>query len=595
MIATPNLARFLEGITRDRVLRDDQLSIRTQFDWSKVKGPTSREAGKARKRQRQVTQFLATLETDPVKAAQTALDHLESDEKEPVYNQMMAMALERLGYLSKALEFLERCLKLTPNNPDIHTNLGIIAAKLEMLDASETFYRLALQLDPKREDAIINLSSVLREKGDFDAAIEILRTAIMANPTAEKLWNALGTVLLDAVRPEEALTFYLESARLNPAFGRAFHNMGLCHNLKGDPQSSIEAFEKALACTMSDEDEPSVRHALGMSRLAVGDLVAGWADYRARHDPRAPKNDLVILPRPYWNVMDDLPAGSHLLIVAEQGIGDEILFSSLLPDLIAEFGSQVTMSLAVERRLVGLFARSFEGVHVGAHHSVLQEGRKKRTVLWLDELESPISHFVNLGDLGERYRRTRSAFPRQTVLVPDSERVEGFRVDLARLGARPKIGLCWKSMVMNVGRSIHFSPLEQWKKVIRATDADFILLQYGDVDAEIAEIARDTGVTIWQHPTLNLKDDLDGVLALSAALDIAIGPMNASTNLAAAAGTPVWVINLKQAWTQCGTNEIPFYADTRSFNPDRAGAWEPVMDRFARELAEFSRHFSTAV
>ena len=96
---------------------------------------------------------------------------------------------------------------------------------------------------------------------------------------------------------------------------------------------------------------------------------------------------------------------------------------------------------------------------------------------------------------------------------------------------------------------------------------------------------------IWSPPGLDLKSDLDDVAALTCALDLTVGPPNATSNLAAACGAPVWLITTPGTWPECGTDRYPWYPQLRLFRAAASKAWPGVM----AQVAEAARaHFAIA-
>jgi hypothetical protein len=83
---------------------------------------------------------------------------------------------------------------------------------------------------------------------------------------------------------------------------------------------------------------------------------------------------------------------------------------------------------------------------------------------------------------------------------------------------------------------------------------------------------------------LDLKDDLEGVAALCAALDLVIGPPNATSNIAAACGAPVWMVQHAQAWPMLGTQAMPWYPSVRVFAGARIGHWKELYAEIATAL-----------
>jgi len=149
-----------------------------------------------------------------------------------------------------------------------------------------------------------------------------------------------------------------------------------------------------------------------------------------------------------------------------------------------------------------------------------------------------------------------------------------------------KVGLLWKSLKLDGARLRHFSPFEQWRPVLETPGVTFVNMQYGDCEAELAQARDALGVEIWQPPGVDLKNDLDEVAAISCALDLTIGPANATTNIAAACGAPVWLLSTPAAWPRMGTNAYPYYSQVRVFIPPAVGAWDIAMTEIAEALKD---------
>ena len=76
-------------------------------------------------------------------------------------------------------------------------------------------------------------------------------------------------------------------------------------------------------------DDPVLHNTLATYLLAAGQLEQGWAEYQWRE--KAPGLQPNIgLPERRWVAWE--PPGHRLLVTAEQGLGDEIMFATCLPD-----------------------------------------------------------------------------------------------------------------------------------------------------------------------------------------------------------------------------------------------------------------------
>jgi tetratricopeptide (TPR) repeat protein len=542
-------------------------------------------AGKARKINSILKRAMAAIAQEKTaEAVKLSLRALDIDPNSSVANHVTAVGVEKLGHLSKALDFYHRAWELDPSDADIYQNLSLVAWKLDMLPAAEKFLRLYLQMRPGNVDGTINLAGVLRDDARFDDAIELLRTALFVDDQNPPLWNALGTVLLEQGKPEQSITFYEEALRLNPDFSRGWHNLAYAAGLIGDRQRAIHAGRKALLNPASAEDRETMRYGLGVGLLSVGEIAEGWEKYAARLHPEYERSMLFVMDAPQIPVGGDV-RGKTILLVGEQGLGDEVLFLSACEDLIRDIGPDGHLKIAVEKRLVPLMARSFPMAEVGGHKTAEVEGRTFRVVDWKDET-GPNDGWIPLAQLPAMYRNSLSEFPkRNRFLMPDVERVSKIKQQLAVLPAGPRIGISWKSLLMNVTRSKYYSPFEAWKQVLKVPGATFINMQYGECDQEIEQIQQELGVTIHQIEGLDLKDDLDGVAAACCALDTMIGPMNATSNLGAACGANIWFLTTAEAWPLLGSKTNPWYPQAKVYATPTLTSWDGTMAEVAAALA----------
>jgi hypothetical protein len=224
-------------------------------------------------------------------------------------------------------------------------------------------------------------------------------------------------------------------------------------------------------------------------------------------------------------------------------------------------------------------------VVVGGHSTYKVDAHTVRGAPFVADF-SQIDVWSPLASMLRQYRRSLGDFPqRRAFLTPDAERVAFWRTKLAELPGR-KVGLLWKSLKLDGARLRHFSPFDQWRPVLETPGVTFVNMQYGECAAELAQAKAQLGLTIWQPPGIDLKNDLDDVAALSCALDLTIGPANATTNIAAACGAEVWLISAPSAWPRLGTPDYPYYPQVRVFTPSRFGAWDAAMADVAAALVE---------
>lgn len=517
--------------------------------------------------------------------ATLAMKALELDERSGFGWYMLALAREMSGDFASSITCYEAALRLMPDHAEVANNLGRLAFRLGQTELAEKLFRAFLRRFPNHHEGANNLACTLRAQMRFDEAVEVLRAAILEDASHAVVWNTLGTVMAEQGDSENAAIFFDEALRLDPEFAKAYYNRGNMSLALGDPAHALECCETALSKKVTEDERQMMLLARSTIKINLGRVGEGWDDYEARLSPHFADVTVFAVDRPRWAPGDDL-WGKSLLVIGEQGLGDEILFANVLPDIVEALGPDGRLTLAVESRLVPMFQRAFPKAEVGAHRTLKIDGRSHRFVPFLENRTQEIDLYTPIASLLRQYRRSAEAFPdRVGFLAADPERVAYWKRQLQAAPAGRKVGLLWKSAIINGGRHRFFSPFDQWAPVLRAQGAAMVNLQYGDCDAELAQAQRDFGIEIWNPPGIDLKQDLDDVAALCCALDLVVGFSNATLNIAAACGAPTWLITAPGAWTKLGTDRYPWYPQVRSFMPPGFGDWAPVMAEVGEALS----------
>ncbi|MBI3676331.1 MAG: tetratricopeptide repeat protein [Proteobacteria bacterium] len=526
-----------------------------------------------------------------VRAGQLALSATEVDDTNAQAFHVLAMALERMGHLHKALVTYERSFQLDPNDPELLLNLGLTAWNQGLTAGAEKMFQLYIQACPESPLGYNNLGSVQSDLGNPDTAIETLRAAIYRMPMESILWNSLATVLAEEGRVDESLAFYEEAVRLAPDFARPYHNLGYAYSHLGRLGDALEAYENSLARSVDEAEQRESRHSRSVCLIGMGRLEEGFREYEIRNTERFRAYVHHMTNAPLWK--GEPLTGKRILIVGEQGLGDEFMFANILPDLTNAVGETGKVQIAVDPRLVPLFQRSYPNAQVGAYDDrklLDPDGAKElRFIPWAMENGEP-DFYAPMGTALQFYRKRVEDFPKVAFLTPDPARVTEFRKRLEALGSGPLVGVCWRSMMLGAKRSKYYSPLDTWGPILKTPGVTFVNLQYGDCKDELARASTLHGVNIHVFDDLDLKNDIDGAAALSATLDLVVSAPTAAAATAASVGAEVWFLTAGRTWPQLGTDHYPWYRATKVLSPETFGDWKALMPRVGEKLREFALH-----
>ncbi|HEY3077143.1 MAG TPA: tetratricopeptide repeat-containing glycosyltransferase family protein [Burkholderiales bacterium] len=437
------------------------------------------------------------------------------------------MALNDAGRFAEAVAQFEKALELRPDFTDARYNLGNAFAGLGQIDEAIECYRKVLVRAPHSADTHSNLGVVLQERGDLDAALAAYERALELHPEHAEALNNLAALLEERGRRRDAMALYRRALQADPASARAAYNLGLAH---------LREFE----------------------------FEPGWRYCEARFHTKPP----VTSPRPF-RVPEfsgaDFGRGQRIAVWREQGVGDQVLYSTLLTELEARAERFVA---EIDARLIPAYQRAHPG---------WQLVPPEQSVAAFADCDRHIA----LGSLARFLRPTKASFARQpeALLAADPERAVRYRARLAADGARV-IGISWRSFqsVRGYVRQKKSAPLAMFMALSRRLR--LLDLQYGDTRAERDAFAA-AGGRLERVQELDLFGDLEGVLAAIAACDAVVTTSNVTAHFAGALGKPTWLIHPGSDapffyWVPGDDGRCLWYPAVRIVNGDD---WESAMAR----------------
>jgi len=495
----------------------------------------------------------------------------------------LGVALQAQGRALEAFDAFEAALQRAPEDDGVAAALAQTAMRLGMNDAALALTLHVAERRPEDPAATVALCDVLLSLDRTFEARGVISDALGRRPDDLDLIHAAGRVCRSMGRLDDAATLLEAVREARPKDPRLLYDLAWTEADAGALAPALNTCDAALAAGGDAETAAAVRFLKSTVLLALGRLDDGWRDYTARNDPDLPAAPVFEIPGARWDGRSDL-SGAHLVCIAEQGLGDEIAFLSLTGDLLSALGPLGRLTLSADPRLNGLIQRRWPTVDLIATQTHSLNGRRVR------RLAHPVagaSLWAPIGDFLHRFRSDIDNFAATPpYLAPDPARIEAWRRWLATLPPGPRIGLTWRSGRMLDGRSRNFADLTDWRAVMTArADASFIALQYGQSEAEIAELARNAKDRVFTPPGLDLFHDLDGLAALMTALDLTLGFSNATTNLAGAVGAPLWLMTPPAPWTALGAPGYPWYPHAKRFTATGFADWRGVMDEVASALS----------
>ncbi len=497
-----------------------------------------------------------------------------------------AVKLDRAGDLEGALGAYEAALSRAPDDPDILARLADLAGRMAMAEVAYSLWTRVMARDPGRIQAMEGKARALRNLGRFEEAINVLRQAISASPEDPRLWNSLGVTVTQDSQAQVALTFFNEALRLDSRYAVAAYNRGNAWFDLGGLEAAGADFDLARKFSRNQAEITQIEFAKATLLLARGELMAGWDAYETRLSHHWPASVRFEAPGRRWTPSEPL-AERHLLVFGEQGLGDEIMFANLLPEVREALGPKGQLSLAVEPRLIELFRRSFPRASVTAYETSVSGSRRLRTVASLPR-ERAVDVWAPMGSLPRAFRRSVEAFPKSGGhLRADRKRVAFWRDWLGP--GPPAVGVTWRSGKVAGERRRHYPPLDLWSPLVAVEGVRFVNLQYGECADDLARLSAQSGRPILQAPGLDLRENIDDLAALCVALDLIVSVSNATGALAGACGLPVVLLSPPASWPRLGVEIHPWFPSARVLTAQAFGDWDSAMIQAAESVRALAK------
>jgi tetratricopeptide (TPR) repeat protein len=494
------------------------------------------------------------------------------------------LRLSRLGRHADAIDRFEAALARAPDDPRILFALGNTARALGMVAPAEMFYRRVLSADPSRLEALVNLGNLLRANANASAACDLLLPALERNPDTAALWLASGLAFRDLGDLARAESHFREALAREPTSVPALSNLAEIRADLGDRNEAMALYDEALK---REPGNGQVRLNRAVLRLLLGDLAEGWRDYagRLKLENKVPRADHKLPP---WT--GGPLRNKRLLVTAEQGVGDQIMFASLVPELAAAAAREEGgVLLECEPRLVPLFARSFASVRVHPWSIETIGGVAHSRYGWL-KAAGGANAAIEIGTLPRYLRRTKDRFPNpHAYLVPDKAEQVRWCETLRGAGERPFIGICWRSSDICGDRAIQFAPRAAWAAFLARQPGTIVSLQYDAQQEEIAALAQSSGREIFIPPGLDQKNEIDRTTALMIALDCVVSAPTAVSWMSAGLGVTTLKVLLDTAWTAFGEPFEPFAPACRTIAGDTRGDWTNAFAKASDIIAKLPR------
>jgi tetratricopeptide (TPR) repeat protein len=509
-------------------------------------------------------------------------------------------ALQELGRFEEAILCYDKAIALMPNYHEAYNNKGNALQELNQYEDAICCYNRAIAIMPNYHDAYTNKGNALQELNQYQDAIFYHDKAIALMPNFHEAYNNKGNALQELNQYQDAICCYDKAIEIMPNYYNAYINKGNALKSIKLYQEAIECYDKLLTIRgdsaadafsnkgaifsellqISDSRKWLERaisidanHSLSKYNLARLDFVQlnfkdGWRGYESRWLVKHHNSPALKTSKPTWS--GNLKC-KKLYIWSEQGIGDQLLYISMLHELDGLCQKKIVSS---DKKLLSIFRRSFPDYEFINKDDLLSE-------CYYDEQ-------IPIGSLGGIFRNSLEDFQRarHPYIVDDAIRTQAIKLR-PEFNKNITCGISWGSTNKTVGgdKSI---PINQMYPILGMKSIEFVNLQYGDVSSSLLQVKQDLGKEILCLDQINLFDDVDGALSIIAACNIVVTSSNTTAHLAGALGKETlllvpYSVGKLWYWHAIDGKSI-WYPSVRVFEQEQQGDWSAPVNAVKQYL-----------
>ncbi len=407
--------------------------------------------------------------------------------------------------LHEAKNYFEQAIKINNKYIDSYNNLGVCLLELEKLNEAYTVFKNAHKIHPDNPKTLINLGNILSLQDNILEAIKIYNKALLLDPKNQEILSNIAICYCRENREKEAKVYYDKAIKINP----------------------FDYKLKYAYCTL---------------QLKLNNFSNSWDLFDSRlliEKNRVKLNNLEFVKD---NLFENLKVNpkNKLLILREQGIGEEILFSTVYKDIIDNFKK---VKIEADKRLLSVFSRSFQ------NDIFVEDGYYSK--------DSKISEFDNViyaGSMLQFFRKRKTDFNNSNYLLARKDIVDKYKEKLSNSKNRLKVGISWKSII-NIYGNLKSLSIKDFEPLF-TNDRLIINLQYGNIENDKRYLSSQKKyLKIFND--LDLFNDIESCMGLLKNLDLFITVSNSTAHFAGALGIPTILICPKKSSTY-------YYWDTSS-------------------------------
>ena len=496
-----------------------------------------------------------------------SFDNFVSATKE--LNEDQLLSTFNNGDFKSSKRLSEILLKKDQTNCLAFNILGLSESSLGQKDIAEKTFLKGIFNNPLDGSLHNNLANLYLEINEYKKAKDFSYKATSLNPNCSKSFFTLGVSLNACNKLSEAICAFKKSFRLDKNNYEALLNIG---NIYKDRKKFTKALEVYRQYQKLFPKKVDGYYSESTLHLRTQRLKVGWEKYEValKDDSRNVIDGYHTESKSLW---DGKPFDGTLLIYGEQGIGDQIFFSTILFDLM-KFHSRII--LKVDKRLKRLFENNFQNILIYSQNEYVPEGYYQK--------------YIAIGSLCKFLRKDLKSFE-NTTFSQFKHNKKPLNLRKCFKNKKPVIGVSWYTKSFETGINRSLKPIEL-STIINESNLNFVNLQYGEYQEQIREIQQLTNGALFTYSNIDLTNDFENLSNLILECDLVLTIDNTLAHLSSSLGQKTWILLPHSAnfrWFEKTSNSLWYKSSTLiRQTPDRK--WKTSIDETINKLKRMKSH-----
>ena len=427
------------------------------------------------------------------------------------------------GRTAEGLQRYTTATAIAPTSADVAALHGVALRTVGRLQDAQRELIRAIALDARRADSYTQLAQTFILVKDHAQAATAFLAAASLLTTSATAWRDAAEALRLSHRLADGLEVARRAAALAPDDPAIVNTLALLLHRNGHIDDALTLCARVRAIAPDDRN-------LSLTHATLLRTVERYAEGWALHERRLELPELTQRPfPPHTPRWDGAPlAGRHILVRAEQGLGDQVQFARWCVVLRDHGAARITLQCAPP--LVRLLA-TLQGIE-----QIVPTGEPAPP----HDVHVDIMSLPHLLASGSDMRAQAVPYLAAPMVNPALAAHLASRPIASRSTTALRIGLVWAGTPLHTEDHSRSAPLSALLPALLRPDVQLVVLQHGPARAQLDALDDDVRRTLVDVAPL-CHDMADTAQAI-ASCDVVLTVDTSVAHVAGALGVPTWVM-----------------------------------------------------